>query len=105
MHTLSHNSDPTSIPSLVLATVLLVSIPVFAFGYALAVMHRARKDYRATKAALPGLRKGFWSAWLTAARILAVIAVIGFILITWSVRDFKDDIRDRRPSSVTPSRR
>lgn len=58
---------------------------IYAFGYARAVMHRANKDYKTTKAAVPVLRKGFWAAWWTTVKV-GFWVFIGFaIFVTWAV--------------------
>lgn len=93
-------ADPV-ISAPIVVIVLFISAFVFAFGYGLAVMRRANKDYKTTKAAVPGLRKGFWGAWRTMMKAAVAVAVIGFILIAWVVRDFKDLSAEPQPSPST----
>ncbi len=73
---------------------------LYAFGYARAVMHRANKDYKATKAALPGLRKGFWRSWWQAVKVFAAIVVFGLVVIV-TMRAAAQD--DAAPANPTPS--
>ncbi len=60
---------------------------IYGFGYAMAVMRRARSDYRKTKEALPGLRRGFWSSLWAMIKVGFWVAVCAFILIVWMVKD------------------
>lgn len=69
----------TSVP--ILLGMAVVGGTVYTFGYLRAVMHRANRDYKTTKAALPGLRKGFWSAWWSAVKVgFWVLLVFGLLL-------------------------
>lgn len=98
----SQEKPPTSM--IVLLIVLITGGVIYTFGYLRAVMHRANKDYKATKAAVPGLRKSFWkSVW--AAIKVGVWVVIGVgILIAWTGRDLRDTTdREPVPAKVTPA--
>lgn len=90
-------SDPL-ISAPIVVILALSGTVIFSVGYRLAINQRANKDYKATKAALPKLRKGFWSSWVALMKVAAVLAVISFILIAWVVRDFKDLAADPQPS-------
>lgn len=90
-------SDPIISAPIVVILALSASV-IFTVGYRLAVNQRANKDYKTTKAALPKLRKGFWSTWVALMKVAAVLAVISFILIAWVVNDFKDLSADPQPS-------
>ncbi len=63
---------------------LIIGGTIYAFGYARAVMHRANTDYKKTKEALPGLRKGFWAAWWTAAKAGFWILIAFALLLAWA---------------------
>ncbi|MEU4244423.1 hypothetical protein [Actinoplanes sp. NPDC026619] len=67
----------------VVVILLLAGSAVFVVGYAMAVMHRANKDYKTTKAALPNLRKGFWRSWWTAVKRGAVVLLIFICLVIY----------------------
>lgn len=85
----------------VLLILVLAAGTVFVFGYAMAVMHRANKDYKATKAALPGLRKGFWRAWWTATKRGGVIVLVGIALVMYW---WRGDHRDADADPGQPSK-
>lgn len=85
----------------VVVIVFLIAGIVYAFGYRRAVMHRANKDYKGTKAAVPVLRKGFWSAWWKVAKATLIIALIAFALFSWWIRGAQKDA-DANPKP-TPS--
>lgn len=77
---------------------------LYAFGYARAVMHRANKDYKTTKAAVPVLRKGFWHAWWTAVKAAFLGLLIFAALMFWMVREVRDDPADAKTNpSPSPS--
>lgn len=95
---LAATDSETVISAPIVGIVLLTSAFVFTFGYAVAVMRRANKDYKAVKASVPTLRKGFWATWRTMMKAALIITVIGFILVAWVVRDFKDLAADPQPS-------
>lgn len=98
----SHNS--VAVP-----TVLIVAIiggTIYVFGYARAVMHRANKDYKTTKAAVPTLRKGFWKAWWSALKVGALIFVAAVLLIAWAGSELRHDqpASDIHPSPSTSAK-
>lgn len=74
-----------------LLTALIVTTIVFLLGYARAVMARANRDYKNTKAAVKPLRKAFWSSTWTVLRIGFGVLVLLGVLVTWNVRDVSDD--------------
>jgi uncharacterized membrane-anchored protein len=92
-------SEPHGIAGPVVLILFIVSGIVFATGYAMAVMHRANRDYKATKAALPILRKGFWKALFAVVKVGFWVAVAAFILIAWMIRD----VRHGADADSTPS--
>jgi hypothetical protein len=49
--------QPNNVSGSVLVIVLLVGGTIYLFGYLRAVMHRANRDYKSTKAAVKPLRK------------------------------------------------
>jgi ABC-type Fe3+ transport system permease subunit len=75
-----------NVGGMVCILVLLFGAPIYAFGYHRARMHRANKDYKSAKALVPGLRKGFWSAWWSAVKFGSVIALVVAALFLWMVR-------------------
>ncbi len=66
-------------------------------GFATAVARRAWKDYKVTKKALPGLRKGAWATTRLAAGWIAAVAVIGVFIFYGMVQT---DDEPRTPASV-----
>jgi hypothetical protein len=84
----------------VVLILLLAGSAVFVVGYAMAVMHRANKDYKTTKAALPNLRKGFWRAWWKAVKRGTVVFLIFVCLVMywWRSGDGDADATTPQPS-------
>jgi ABC-type Fe3+ transport system permease subunit len=82
-------SDPEPAPaaSTALLAVLLVTTAVFVFGYRVAVNRRANADYKATKAAVPKLRRGFWSSWWGAVKMGFWMALAVALLVSWAVHE------------------
>lgn len=80
-------SDPEPAPaaSTALLAVLLVTTAVFVFGYRVAVNRRANADYKSTKAAVPKLRRGFWSSWWSAVKMGFWMALAVALLVSWAV--------------------
>lgn len=76
------SSSHRSVTVPVIALILLVLV-VYGFGYARAVMHRANRDYKTTKAAVPVLRKGFWTAWWGAVKVGFWVLFGCAILVVW----------------------
>lgn len=104
MWSVAGQEEQPSIPLIAVVIVLIVAGIIYSFGYLRAVMHRANKDYKSTKAAVPNLRKGFWRAWWAAVKIgfLVVIAVV--VLGWWAVRDVTDaGPRQPVPAGVSPA--
>ncbi len=66
-------------------------------GFATAVARRAWKDYKTTKKALPGLRKGAWATTRLAAGWIAAVTVIGLIIFTGILQT---DDKPRTPAGV-----
>jgi heme/copper-type cytochrome/quinol oxidase subunit 2 len=87
------------------AIVILTGAAIFAFGYAMAVVKRANRDYKATKAAVKALRRGFWSTWWVAVKRGVVIVLVGVVLVVWSAREVSrnQDGATPVPASVTPA--
>jgi len=86
-----------------LASALLGGVVAFPLGYALAVMRRANKDYKMTKAAVTSMRKTFWTAWLVHLRAIAVVGAVFAVLVVWVVRDVQDDSRGTAPDRARPA--
>jgi hypothetical protein len=81
--------DDQSIAAPLLMLLLIGGGIIYAFGYARAVMHRANSDYKKTKAAVPGLRKDFWSTWWRAVKTGFWIA-LGLVMVgMWAWHDAK----------------
>lgn len=101
-------ADESNAAGTVVVIVFLIAGVIYGFGYLRAVMHRANKDYKTTKAAVPTLRKAFWSAWWSAVKTGAVVLLIVVCLVMWMVRggDNGADATTPQPSSsVSPSHR
>lgn len=101
-------ADDTHVAVPTVLIVLLIGGGIYTFGYARAVMHRAGKDYKTTKAAVPALRKAFWQAVIAVVKVGGVIALIVVVLGMWVYGEIKGNKSDARPtpspSSSTPSR-
>ena len=72
---------------LVVAGVLLIAAIVYTFGGVWAVMKRANKDYKTTKAAVPKMRKAFWVAWRGALKIGGWVILAAVVLVVWVIHD------------------
>jgi uncharacterized membrane protein len=83
--------------------VLLIGGILIAFGYARAVFDRSNADYKKTKASLPGMRKDVWRALFRMLRIGFWVAIIGFVLVTWVVRDV-NNTRTEAPRPSAPAK-
>lgn len=86
----------------VIVILFLTGAVIFVFGYAMAVMHRANRDYKTTKAALPGMRKTFWLTWWTAVKRGTFIVLIAVCLIFYWIRGDNKDA-DATTPQPTPS--
>lgn len=96
----SSSNHSVSVP--IVALVLLVLV-IYGFGYSRAVMHRANKDYKTTKAAVPVLRKGFWRAWWGAMKV-GFWVFLGFaVLVVWLFHLGKNADANTRPSPSVPA--
>jgi ABC-type Fe3+ transport system permease subunit len=97
--------EQPSVPLVAVVIVLIVAGIIYSFGYLRAVMHRANRDYRTTKAALPKLRKGFWHAWWAAVKIGFFVVLAIVVLGWWAVRDVTgaDESRQPVPAKVSPA--
>ena len=82
--------EQPSVPMAAVIIVLIVAGIIYAFGYLRAVMHRANRDYKTTKAAVPKLRKAFWAAWWAAVKVGFWVVVAVAILGWWAIRDVRD---------------
>lgn len=102
--------SPVAVPTVLI--VALIGGAIYVFGYSRAVMHRANKDYKTTKAAVPTLRKGYWQALWSAIKVGALVFIAAVLLIGWVVSEVRHDepASQTRPSPSTsvkpvPSRR
>ncbi len=86
-----------SVPMSVTIIVLVIAGIIFTLGYRIAVNRRANDDYKKTKAAVPLLRKGFWSTWWAAVKIGFGVCIVLAILVYWGVSDVRDQDRPRQP--------
>lgn len=77
---------------------------MYAVGYWHAIWRRAKKDYKDTKASVPKLRKGMWTAFGKLVRSGAVV-VIGLVLaIFWLMNEAKNaEKADPVPAKVPSS--
>jgi hypothetical protein len=89
-----------AVPSTVV--LILIGSTVFGLGYAVAVMKRARKDYRTTKAAVPALRKSFWLAVMSMLKVGVVVGICVIVLIVWAWREIRGN-SDGAGTGVKPS--
>jgi heme/copper-type cytochrome/quinol oxidase subunit 2 len=97
--------EPKSYPAIVVVLIVLVVAGViYLFGYVRAIMHRANKDYKATKAAVKPLRKAFWLSWWTATKVGFWILIAGALLVSWVVHDVRESDATTPQPSATPSR-
>jgi hypothetical protein len=94
----AENQGPT-VSGPVLIILVLGGASIFGFGYLWAVMKRANKDYKATKAAVKALRKGFWSSWQAAMKAAFWIFLVFVALVSWVVHD----VRAERALTPTPA--
>ncbi len=97
--------EQPSVPLVAVIIVLIVAGIIYSFGYLRAVMHRANRDYKTTKAALPKMRRGFWHAWWAAVKIGFFVVLAVVVLGWWAVRDVADadDPRQPVPAKVSPA--
>jgi ABC-type Fe3+ transport system permease subunit len=82
--------EQPSVPMAAVIIVLIIAAIIYAFGYLRAVMHRANRDYKTTKAAVPKLRRAFWSAWWAAVKVGFWVVVAIALLGWWAIRDVRD---------------
>lgn len=94
---LATENDPLSISGPVFLILLLGGGLVFGVGYLWAVMHRANKDYKATKAAVKALRKGFWTSWWNAMKAGMWVLVAFLVLLSWVIHDIRAQNNDATP--------
>lgn len=87
------------------------AVVAYSFGYGHAVLKRANKDYRATKALVPGMRRAVWSSFGGLVKVGALGAVIALALAAWVVSDLRErDAADpaapaASTAAVAPARR
>lgn len=67
--------------------VVLLGSTLITFGYLKAVMDRANRDYKTTKAGLPVLRKAFWAAFWGAVKVGFWLVVAALFLIGWVIHE------------------
>jgi hypothetical protein len=91
-----------SISGPVLLIVLIAGGTIYLFGYLRAVMHRANRDYKSTKAAVKPLRKGFWAAWFAALRTGALVLIGLMLMVAWFIRDTRQ-ADSSEPATRSPS--
>lgn len=101
MYAAGDHSDNISGP--VLLIVLLAGGTIYLFGYLRAVMHRANRDYKNTKAAVKPLRKGFWAAWYAAARTGALVLIGLMLMVAWFIRDTRHADSSEPAPAPSPS--
>ncbi len=96
--------ESSSTPGVMIVGFLLGGLLLYGVGYGMAVMRRANKDYKSTKAAVPVLRKGFWLAWWVTvkAAFWVVLAVACFVVWLVFRPDSKADAGQPTPAP-TPS--
>jgi hypothetical protein len=90
--TANDNHNPVAVPTFLI--VAIIAGVIYTFGYLRAVMHRANKDYKTTKAAVPTLRKGFWAAWWGAVKIGALVFIAVVLLGSWAWHEIRGNQAD-----------
>lgn len=98
----AENQGPT-VSGPVLVVLLLGGASIFVFGFLWAVMKRANTDYKATKAAVKTLRKGFWASWRAAMKAAFWIFLVFVLLASWVVHDVRAEGSPTPAGSVSPS--
>lgn len=66
-----------------------IGATIFVLGWRLAVARRAFTDWRATKAAVPKMRKGFFTTAKAAAKFVFWVLVALALLVSWVVHDVR----------------
>lgn len=98
----AENQGPT-VSGPVLVILVLGGASIFGFGYLWAVMKRANKDYKATKAAVKALRKGFWASWQAAMKAAFWIFLVFVLLVSWVVHDVRAEGSPKPTPSSSPT--
>ena len=90
-----------------LFSAIVGAVVAYFIGYGYAVLKRANKDYRNTKALVPGLRKNLWSSFGAFLKAAAVGVVLLLALAAWVVRDVsgREASRPAAPASAAPTPR
>lgn len=80
--------------------VLLGALAAYGTGFAHAVLRRANKDYKTTKAAVPVLRKGYWAAFRDLVKVgfWVVLAVVALCMWAWHSATHPDNATHTAPS-------
>lgn len=86
--------EETHVSTMIVCGFIGGGLLLYAFGYAVAVNRRANRDYKTTKAALPGLRKSFWSTWWGAVKAAVLGFIILAVLLVWMWQEVSDDPAD-----------
>lgn len=94
---LAAQNSGLSISGPVFLIVLFFGGLIFGVGYLWAVMHRANTDYKATKAAVKGLRKSFWASWRAAMARGGWVLVAFLVLLAWVIHDVRAKGDDAAP--------
>lgn len=87
----------------IVVILVLAASTIFLAGWRHAVMQRANSDYKKTKEALPGLRKGFWSALFAFIKVAFWVGLVMFALIAWWIRSAREDVDTTTDPSPSPS--
>lgn len=83
-----------------LFSALVGAMVAYAVGYGHAVLKRASKDYKSTKALVPGIRKTMWTSLGNLIKASALGAILFLLLAAWVVRDVRDG---SAPTSLVPT--
>lgn len=109
MTELAAQNQNSGIAGPVVLILLIIGGVIYGTGYAMAVMRRANKDYKSTKAAVPVLRKGFWLALWAVIKVGFWVAIAGLVLVAWMIRDVRGKEADAgtqpSPSASSPAKR
>ncbi len=73
------------------ATFLIAGV-IFMLGYRIAVVRRANRDYKNTKAAVGRLRKDFWATFWTAVKVGFWVFIGAALLVAWVAHDVRQNV-------------
>ncbi len=84
-------AEPGAISVPVVLVLLIIGGTIYTFGYARAVLARAKGDYIKTRDAVPGLRKDFWRSLWKVVKVGFWVVVVFAVLLIWMIQDVRGD--------------